>query len=91
MAGQKKENEQKNDGGQTVAPEEVLFPESHLMQGQAKLAKKPMVKIKIKKKDDKDNEPVPVGINGYFYFIQKGEPVLVPEPVAELLEQADYI
>ena len=55
------------------------------------LAKKPMVKIKIKKKDDKDNEPVPVGINGYFYFIQKGEPVLVPEPVAELLEQADYI
>lgn len=55
------------------------------------LAKQPKRRIKIKPKNDKDKEPVPVGINGYFYYINKGETVEVPESVALILEEADYI
>lgn len=55
------------------------------------LDKLPKRRIKIKKSDDHDLAAVPVGINGYKYMIPKGVYVEVPEPVADLLEKADYI
>lgn len=55
-------------------------------------AKEPKRKIKIYlPKDSKDTSPVPVIINGYSYFINKGETVEVPESVAKILENANYI
>lgn len=55
-------------------------------------AKEPKRKIKIYlPKDSKDTSPVPVIINGYSYFINKGETVEVPETVAKILENANYI
>lgn len=55
-------------------------------------AKEPKRKIKIYlPKDSKDIAPVPVIINGYSYFINKGETVEVPETVAKILENANYI
>ncbi len=55
-------------------------------------AKEPKRKIKIYlPKDSKDTAPVPVIINGYSYFINKGETVEVPESVAKILENANYI
>ena len=57
----------------------------------AVLAKEPKRNIKIKGKNNKDTEPVPVGINGYFYFINKNESIEVPQSVARVLEEADYI
>ena len=57
----------------------------------AVLAKEPKITIKIKGKNNKDTEPVPVGINGYFYFINKNESIEVPQSVARVLEEADYI
>lgn len=57
----------------------------------AVLAKEPKRTIKIKGKSNKDTEPVPVGINGYFYFINKNESIEVPQSVARVLEEADYI
>ena len=55
-------------------------------------AKEPKRKIKIYlPKDSKDTAPVPVIINGYSYFINKGETVEVPESVAKILEKANYI
>ncbi|MGE4213147.1 MAG: hypothetical protein AB7E42_00015 [Anaerotignaceae bacterium] len=57
----------------------------------AVLAKEPKRTIKIKGKNNKDTEPVPVGINGYFYFINKNESIEVPQSVARVLEEADYI
>lgn len=55
------------------------------------LAKEKKVKIKIKSRSKKDISPVPVGINGYFFWINKNETVEVPETVANLLREADYI
>lgn len=55
------------------------------------LAKEKKVKIKIKSRGKKDISPVPVGINGYFFWINKNETVEVPETVADLLREADYI
>lgn len=55
------------------------------------LAKMPKEKIKIKSKNSKDQSVVPGGINGYFFCIKKDEVVQVPEPVADILREADYI
>ena len=53
---------------------------------------KPMPKrvIKIPQKEGAD-PVVPVGINGYFWQIKRGERVEVPEIVAHVLEEADII
>lgn len=51
-------------------------------------------KVKIKIPADPlnpKNKTVPVCINGYNYFIKRGESVSVPNVVAELLETAGYI
>ncbi|MDD6174919.1 MAG: hypothetical protein PUC59_04080 [Firmicutes bacterium] len=40
---------------------------------------------------NEDDRVVPVSINGYNYFINRGESVEVPKTVAELLEGAGYI
>lgn len=50
------------------------------------LAAQPKRKVKVRAESD-----VFVQINGYSVLIQPGVPVDVPEPIAVLLEQADYI
>lgn len=55
------------------------------------LDKQKKVSIKIPLLDKDDKEPVPVIINGYQYFIKKGERVEVPESVAKVLEDAGII
>jgi hypothetical protein len=40
---------------------------------------------------NEEDRVVPVCINGYNYFLNRGETVEVPETVAELLEAAAYI
>ncbi len=40
---------------------------------------------------NEDDRVVPVSVNGYNFFIRRGEWVEVPETVAELLANADYI
>lgn len=57
----------------------------------AELAKEKKVKIKIKGRSKDDVSAVPVGINGYFYWINKNETIEVPESVANILREADYI
>ncbi len=37
---------------------------------------------------DQDKQPVPVGINGKTYLIQRGQKVIVPRPVVIALENA---
>ena len=58
----------------------------------AVLAKEKKVRIKIPE-DHKNpmNRVVPVCINGYLYYINRGESVDVPETVADILTQAQYI
>lgn len=41
--------------------------------------------------DDRMQDPQPVGINGYFYYIKRGEKVEVPEAVKEVLENAGLL
>lgn len=55
------------------------------------LAKEEKETIRIKPINSKDTAAVPVGINGYFFFINKNEYVSVPKSVAEKLREADYI
>lgn len=56
------------------------------------LADGPKVKIKIPLDPlNKEDSMVPVGINGYFYYIKRGETVEVPETVADILTRAKYI
>lgn len=55
-------------------------------------ASEPKRRIKIHlPKNSRDLSPVPVCINGYTYFINKGEYVEVPETVAKILEKGNYI
>lgn len=58
----------------------------------AVLAKEKKVRIKIPE-DHKNpvNRVVPVCINGYLYYINRGQTVEVPETVADILAQAQYI
>lgn len=56
------------------------------------LAQQKKVRIKIPEdRKNPANRVVPVGINGYLYYINRGETVEVPEAVAEILSQASYI
>lgn len=48
------------------------------------------VKIPVDPLNPKD-EVVPVCINGYFWYIKRGERVEVPKVVEEILENAGYI
>jgi hypothetical protein len=63
-----------------------------VMGFKAELDSQPKVRIKIPvdPRNPKD-KVVPVGINGYFYYINRGETVEVPEVVADILEKAKYI
>lgn len=63
-----------------------------VMGFKAELDNQPKVRIKIPvdPRNPKD-KVVPVGINGYFYYINRGETVEVPEVVADILEKAKYI
>ena len=58
----------------------------------AVLAKEKKVRIKIPE-DHKNpmNRVVPVCVNGYLYYINRGETVEVPETGADILSQAQYI
>ena len=56
------------------------------------LAAQPKIRVRIPKNElNEDDRVVPVSINGYNYFINRGESVEVPKTVAELLEGAGYI
>ncbi len=56
------------------------------------LAAQPKVHVRIPKNElNEDDCVVPVSVNGYNYFINRGESVEVPKTVAELLEGAGYI
>lgn len=57
------------------------------------LASQPKVKIRIPvdRLNPKDLAPVPVCVNGYTYFIKRGETVSVPETVAQILEESGYM
>lgn len=58
----------------------------------AKELKKDMVKIKIPVDPQNPKDiVVPVMINGYMWFINRGETVEVPAEVANILENAKYI
>lgn len=48
------------------------------------------VKIPLDPLNPKD-EVVPVCVNGYFWYIKRGERVTVPKVVEEILENAGYI
>ena len=55
-------------------------------------AKMPKVRIKIPFDPlNKHDATVPVCVNGYNYFIQRGVTVDVPQIVADILENAGYI
>lgn len=58
----------------------------------AKLSKdgKIRIKVPVDQLNPKDLM-VPVVINGYQYLIKRGETVEVPEKVAKILEEANYI
>lgn len=49
-------------------------------------AKEKRVPVKVRAESD-----VPVQVNGYTFLIKPGERVMVPESIAKLLEDADYI
>ena len=56
------------------------------------LAAQPKVRVRIPKNElNEDDRVVPVSVNGYNFFINRGESVEVPQTVAELLEGAGYI
>ena len=62
------------------------------LESAKKIKKEKLVKIKIPKDPlNKNDEVVPVVINGYFWYIKRGESVEVPEVVSEVLEQAGLI
>ena len=48
------------------------------------------IKIPVDPQNPED-KVVPVSINGYAYYINRGETVEVPEAVAKILEEAKYI
>ena len=52
-----------------------------------KIAEK-MVKIRLFKDGGKYKHPVPVGVNGKQYLVQRGVEVEVPESVAEVLRNS---
>ncbi len=48
------------------------------------------IKIPFDGKNPSDTT-VPVGLNGYIYYIKRGQKVEVPETIANILEEAKYI
>ena len=74
------------------AQEPTLESETSVIKKtKALLDAEPKVRVKIKATGKGDNAPVPVVINEYCILIKKGEPVEVPESVAKMLEEANYI
>lgn len=56
------------------------------------LRAQPKVRIKIPlDRKNPANCVVPVGVNGYLYYINRGQTVEVPKTVADILTQAQYI
>ncbi len=56
------------------------------------LAEETKVRVRIPLNPlNEDDRVVPVCINGYNYFLNRGEAAEVPETVAEILEAAAYI
>ena len=62
------------------------------MQTELLLAKQPKVKIRIPLHPlNEEDRMVPVCVNGYSYYLKRGETIEVPKTVAEILENASYI
>ena len=73
-----------------AAARAALDPEA--AKAGAALARQPKVSVKIPLNTlNRDDVVVPVCINGYNYFINRGETVEVPQSVAEVLENGGYI
>lgn len=51
--------------------------------------KEEMVAIKLFRDNDKYTEPLFVGVNGKSYLIKRGETVMVPKSVAEVIENSE--
>lgn len=64
---------------------------SVIKRTKALLEAEPKIKVKIRAMGKDDTAPVPVVINEYCLLIKKGEYVEVPESVAKMLEEANYI
>lgn len=56
----------------------------------AHFAAQPKRRIKIRQ-EGANKQPVPVSVNGYSFLVPTGVMVEVPEQIAEILEEADYI
>ncbi len=67
-------------------------PDAQARSTGAMLAREHKVRIKIPEDHrNPSNRVVPVCINGYLYYINRGQSVEVPETVAAILTQAQYI
>ena len=64
---------------------------SVIKKTKALLDAEPKVRVKIRATGKGDNAPIPVVINEYCIRIKKDEYVEVPESVAKMLEEANYI
>lgn len=80
----------------TETPAPKTFEQASLEQSAARISMidamkehfKKSKRVRVKVRSDQD---VPVQINGYTFIIQANVPVDVPEEVADILEQGDYI
>lgn len=64
---------------------------SAIKRTKALLDKEPKVRVKVKPFGKGDKSPITVTINECCFTIKKDEYVEVPESVARLLEEANYI
>ena len=67
---------------------EPLAPELNTAPSTAESTKEKRFEIIIQT-DGKDKQPVPVGVNGKMWAIQRGKNVIVPESVVEVLKNAN--
>lgn len=74
----------------SAIPDKVLIDDS--MSTGAALARETQVALIVPKSELNPQEKmVPVTINGYTYQILRGEQVIVPQTVADILKEAKYI
>ena len=70
---------------QAMGMKEVLDGQPHMEIKIPKLSADP------NRPDPNDLIPVPVTVNGYTYFIKRGEKVAVPQVVSDILDESGYL
>lgn len=74
------------------APIKEGLDKQDILNVKAVLEAQPKVRVKIPFDPlNKGDTVVPVGVNGYFLDVPRGETVEVPETVADILTNAGYI